>query len=101
MENIEQFFDEIESWTTYSMTVDSQSVDYITFWTAGNGIQIDWLFKRNKSVVYMDAIRDSVYFFAKDINYLEQLSKFYSLCPKKYIAHDKKPNAVKHSVFCY
>lgn len=101
MERIEDFFEDISAWTTYSSSPDGHPVDYISFWTKQHNIQIDWMFKRSKAVVYRDELRDSAPFFSKDVNYLEQLTKFQLVCPQKYILHNEKRNVKEHSVFCY
>ena len=92
MDDIATFFDEIYSWTTYSISVEGYPVDCITFWTLTNKIQIDWTFKRNKSIVYREELRDSAPFFSKDINYLSQLTKFHQYCDTKYSSYKEKQN---------
>jgi len=101
MDDIATFFDEITSWTTYSASVEGTPVDCITFWTTTNNIQIDWMFKRNKSIVYREELRDSAPFFSKDINYLTQLTQFHQFCPAKYSSYKQKQNVKERSVFVY
>ena len=100
MEDIANFFDEITSWTTYSTSVEGYPTDCITFWTTANKIQIDWTFKRNKSMVYREELRDSAPFFSKDINYLTQVAKFHQYCATKYSDYKTKQNVREHSVSC-
>lgn len=90
MDDIANFLDEIDSWTIHTFYLEDHPIDCITFWTITNKIQIDWSFKRNKSLVYHETIRDSVPFYSKDINYLIQVSKFKQYCSNKFI--DYKQN---------
>jgi hypothetical protein len=88
MNNIEPFVDNIKVWTTYSGNCTSGVVDCITFWTKENGIRIDWAFNRNKSIVYIDAIRDSVVFLAKDVNYIIQRALLDKHCRKSFVKRE-------------
>ncbi len=101
MDDIATFFDEIHSWTTHCTFIEGYPVDCITFWTLTNNIQIDWTFKRNKSVVYREELRDSALFFSKDINYLYQLTKFHRYCATKYSDYNEKQNDLERSVFVF
>lgn len=100
MDDVAYFFDEVSSWTTYATSIEGCPVDCITFWTVENKIQIDWHFKRNKSIVYHCKLRDSAPFFSKDINYLTQIAKFHTFCPTKYSDYKTKRNVHEHSVSC-
>lgn len=88
MNNIEQFVDDIKIWTTYSSNHDNGTVDCITFWTKNNSIRIDWKFNRNKSMVYIESIRDSALFLSKDVNYIIQRALLYKHCAEYYVSRD-------------
>lgn len=93
------FFDEVYLWTTYSLNNGGECMDFITFWTKENKIQVDWKFGRMKSLVYMDGLKDSAMFYSRDINYLEQLHKFKNSCPQKYIPYNKLYNELACPVY--
>ena len=82
------FFNDVHLWTTYAISNGGICMDFITFWTSENKIQIDWKFNRTKALIYMESLRDSVMFYSKDVNYLEQVSKFKLTCPEKFITYN-------------
>lgn len=85
MDNEEVIFDDITKWTTYFKMFNGEPHDCISFWTEPNIIQIDWHFKRKKSVVYREELRDSAMFYSKDVKFIEVLTKFKRNCPYKFI----------------
>lgn len=65
-----QFVDIISSWKSRRCNINGDVYDAIDIVTTPHNIELTWLFKRNKSVVYDDMIKDSVYFYAKSLNFM-------------------------------
>ena len=64
------FINIISSWRCRRCNVNGDVYDAIDIVTTPHNIELTWLFKRNKSVVYDETLKDSVYFYAKSLNFM-------------------------------
>ena len=72
MLDIEQkFFDTISGWDVRSYSRGGDTFDSVVLRTQPNSIEVELCYKRMKSVVYVDAIKDTVPFCSKNVNFLE------------------------------
>ena len=65
------FLDTIYSWSHRCYTESGDVYDAIDIVTAPYNIEVSWIFKRNKSIVYNDKIKDSTYFYAKSLTFIQ------------------------------
>ena len=78
-------FDKMKSWTYYTIFSEGVPIDCIKFWTTTSDIEVDWQFRRSKSLVYREDMKDSAPFYSKDANFIIHLDRFKRLYGEKYI----------------
>ena len=62
---------------------NNQVCDYISAWLYPDMLRMDLFFARSKSLVFMDALNESVFFFSKSVSYLGTLREFRNNVPHK------------------
>lgn len=93
MNTMDSFFDNITEWTSYAKMMGNKHVDFITFWTTKN-IQVDLAFARSKSTVYNEKLRDNVMFYAKNLDFINQIETFRVACPEKFVNINEKSSVM-------
>lgn len=87
MADIEQrFFDSISGWGVRSYSKGGNTFDVVIIRTDPNNIEVELCYKRMKSMVYVDTIRDTAPFFCKNINFLEMTDALASKIPERKMA---------------
>lgn len=87
MIGIEQhFFDSISVWGVRSYRKGSDIFDAVVIRTDPNSIEVELCYKRMKSMVYVETLKDTVPFFCKNINFLEMVDTLLYEMPERKMA---------------
>lgn len=81
-----EFFDSICHWETRKYGTGNEVFDSIVITTAPNNIEVEACYKRNKNLVYIEEIKDSVTVFSFNVNYINMLQTLSSKIPQKKMA---------------
>lgn len=77
----------VSKWSTHSFSSGSNTFDCITLFTKPNDVEFELIYRRNKSMIYNDKIRDTVPFYASSIDYLNALNLLNAVIPEMKMAH--------------
>jgi hypothetical protein len=66
----------VAEWITGVTSKNDQVCDFVTAWLLPDMTRMDLFFYRSKSLIFVDAINDSVFFYSKSVNYLNALREF-------------------------
>lgn len=80
-----EFFNSISTWKLLNTSIGGDQYDCVIVTTIPNNIEISFVYKKNKSVIYNEKLRDSTPFYSVSVKYIDMVRLLTRKVPDKQV----------------